>query len=332
MTPTRSPAALAEAEAVRTETAFADLAAPWRAFWSALDETPFLSPEWHLAWWRTLPEGAPEVVLVRRDGELVALAPCVRVGDRLRFAGGDLTDVLDVLAVDDAAARALARAMAERAARIELRYIPSGARSLGAFADELAHLGLAVSSDPLVVSPRVRLRASFEEQLASLARKDRHELRRKLRRFESAGSLTFGFVAADEVPASLERFVSWHRAAPGEKALFLTTAREAFFREIASRGAAAGWFRLGELRLDERPVASLFAIESGSTLAAYNSAVDPEAAPLSPGIVLHACAMRDAIARGLRVYDLLRGDEPYKYDLGGEDLQLYRLAARRDGR
>ncbi len=328
MTLTDSPAAL-DVEVLCTGAAFSDAAAPWHALRVALRETPFLSPEWHDSWWHHLPEGTPEVVLVRRSGRPVALAPLVRMGERLVFSGGDLTDVLDVLAVDEDASRALARAVASRADALELRYAPERARCLGVFALALRHAGFAVTVEPLVVSPCVSLRASFEEQLATLSKKDRHELRRKLRRLESAGAVSFGYANAPEIDAVLDRFVAWHRAAAGEKGTFLGPSREAFFRALARAGAAAGWFRLGALRLDGRPIAALFAIEHEGTLAAYNSAVAPDAAPLSPGILLHAHAMRDAIERGLRVYDLLRGDEPYKYDLGGVDVRLYRLEARR---
>jgi len=39
--------------------------------------------------------------------------------------------------------------------------------------------------------------------------------------------------------------------------------------------------------------------------------------------------VREAIAEGLDTYDLLRGDEPYKYDLGATDRWLSRLEAVR---
>jgi CelD/BcsL family acetyltransferase involved in cellulose biosynthesis len=328
LTLTGFPASL-DTEAVCTDTAFSDAAPAWRSLWTRLDVTPFLSPEWHAAWWRTLPEGTPELIVLRRHGETVALAPFVRRGETLRFSGGDLSDVRDVLALDDAACDALAAAVVARDGALVLDDLLPEARVLGRFADALRRAGYAVSAEPVVVSPRIELRASFEEQLARLSKKDRHELRRKLRRLDGAGAVAFHYVAPADLDAALDRFVAWHRAAPGEKGRFLTPERERFFREAARAGMAAGWCRFGELRLDGRAIAALFAVERGARLAAYNSAADPAAAALSPGILLHAHAMRDAIARGLRVYDLLRGDEPYKYDLGAKDVPLRRLVARR---
>ena len=48
----------------------------------------------------------------------------------------------------------------------------------------------------------------------------------------------------------------------------------------------------------------------------YNSGFRPEAAALSPGLILLAHIIRDAIERGQRRFDFLRGEERYKYDFG----------------
>src|SRR3989304_5518084 len=42
-------------------------------------------------------------------------------------------------------------------------------------------------------------------------------------------------------------------------------------------------------------------------------------ARFSPGKALHLEAMKYLRANGIRVYDFLRGDEPYKYAFGAED-------------
>jgi len=323
-------AAPLESEIACTRAAVAEIAPQWAELWAAAPRprSPFLGPAWHLAWWRRIAAGTPEIVLLRGAGRPVALAALARAGDGLVGSGGDdLTDVADVLAEDEEAARGLAAAVASRAGRLELSYVPDGARALGPFADELASRGFAVSVEPLVVSPRVRLGRSFDDHVAALGRKDRHELRRKLRRLEAAGTVTYRYAA--DVGESLERFVAFHRATPGEKGTFLTTSRESFFRDVAAAGAHEGWLRLGELAVGDHVVAVLFGIEQDGVLAAYNSAVDPGAADLSPGVLLHAHAIRDAIARGLDTYDFLRGDERYKYDLGGTAVQLHRLVAVR---
>ncbi len=60
----------------------------------------------------------------------------------------------------------------------------------------------------------------------------------------------------------------------------------------------------------------------------YNSGFDPQVREASPGLVLIAHCIEDAIRLGLREYDFLRGRERYKYDLGGRDRVVYRAVVR----
>jgi CelD/BcsL family acetyltransferase involved in cellulose biosynthesis len=120
-----------------------------------------------------------------------------------------------------------------------------------------------------------------------------------------------------------------HRRSRGDKATFMTLARERYFRDLADALAAKAWLHLGALDVDGDTAAVLFAFAHAGTIALYNAAYDPGLAALSVGIVAHAYAIRDAIAEGLDTYDLLRGDEPYKYDLGADDRWLMKVEAHR---
>jgi CelD/BcsL family acetyltransferase involved in cellulose biosynthesis len=127
----------------------------------------------------------------------------------------------------------------------------------------------------------------------------------------------------------LDRFVALHRRSRGEKAEFLTALTERFFRDVAETLATRGWLRLGVLSVDGEEAAVVFGIAYEGTLALYNAAYDPSLSRLSVGIACHVYAIRSAIEEGLHAYDLLRGNEPYKYDLGGTDHWLLRLEASR---
>ena len=63
----------------------------------------------------------------------------------------------------------------------------------------------------------------------------------------------------------------------------------------------------------------------------YNSGHDPEYRYYSVGLLLHSLCLRDALERGYRYFDFLRGNEPYKYRLGGRDHRIYRIALERNG-
>ena len=61
----------------------------------------------------------------------------------------------------------------------------------------------------------------------------------------------------------------------------------------------------------------------------YNSAYDPAYSSLSVSLLLKVFNIRDAINNGKKRFDFLSGNEPYKYDLGGQDVPLYRCVITR---
>ena len=69
-------------------------------------------------------------------------------------------------------------------------------------------------------------------------------------------------------------------------------------------------------------------LEWDDTVGLYNSGFHPDHAALSPGVVLLAHLVRDAIARGRRRFDFLRGEERYKYEFEpvAEDVCRVRVA------
>ena len=75
-------------------------------------------------------------------------------------------------------------------------------------------------------------------------------------------------------------------------------------------------------------MASFLCVEYAGTVGLYNSGFDPEHARLSPGIVLLAHVIRDAIERGVATFDFLRGEEPYKQAFGPVSEDLFNVRVR----
>jgi CelD/BcsL family acetyltransferase involved in cellulose biosynthesis len=292
--------------------------------------TVFLTPDWI----RVARAYDRRKQITLSIGDRHGIAALAREDDgTISFAGGELTDYQDVVTKPldiPIVARALAAWIAaQRTPRVRLEFVPEESGTLDAIAPVLSAAGYDVQIDRLVTAPRVNLPDSFDAYVRSLGKKERHELRRKLRRLETGRRVAFRFADERERTSVLDRFVALHRRSRGEKAEFMTAETERFFRDIARAMAARGWLRLGVLNVDGEDAAVLFAFAYEGTLALYNAAYDPELAAFSVGIAGHAYAVRGAIDEGLRVYDLLRGGEPYKYDLGGTDHWLLRLEASR---
>ncbi len=173
--------------------------------------------------------------------------------------------------------------------------------------------------------------ADFDGFLATLDKKERHEIRRKVRRAEAAGEVVLA-ESADPL-ADLEAFIDLHQRRWGADGLFPPTpggdASRLFIRRLFEGFGPDGPARLSFLTVGGRRIAAGLTFEDGDTLGYYNAGVDPDARDLSPGVVLVAKYVERAIASGRRRMDFLRGNEPYKYEWGAVDEPIQRLLIRR---
>ena len=132
----------------------------------------------------------------------------------------------------------------------------------------------------------------------------------------------------EELARDFPSFVRLHRRSQADKRKFMDGRMEGFFRETAERFLDAGWLRLAFLSSGADDVAAAFQLSWRGALMLYNSGFDPDRREASPGLVLVARCIEDAIGMGMKEYDFLRGRERYKYDLGGRDRAVYRAVVR----
>ena len=193
--------------------------------------------------------------------------------------------------------------------------------------------GWAVTVEREDVCPVVTLPADvdIDGYLATLAKKQRHEIRRKVRRAEAAGTLALE-PSADPL-ADLDAFIALHQARWGADGLFPPTEGGAmsrrFFARLFELAGEDGGLDLRFLTVDGRRIAAGVGFETADAVYYYNAGVDPDARELSPGVVMVALYVRDAIERGRRRLDFLRGDEPYKYEWGAVDEPIHRILVTR---
>ena len=190
------------------------------------------------------------------------------------------------------------------------------------------------------VCPVIRLPegADFDGYLATLGKKQRHEIRRKVRRTEEAGDVAF--VESADPGADLDAFIELHQMRWGALGLFPPTpggdqarvfVRRLFelFGEAVAADASHPTVHLGFLAVGGRRIGAAIHFETAGSILYYNAGIDPDARALSPGVVLLERLVRRGLERGKCRVDLLRGDEPYKYDWGGVDEPVMRLLVRR---
>jgi CelD/BcsL family acetyltransferase involved in cellulose biosynthesis len=172
----------------------------------------------------------------------------------------------------------------------------------------------------------------FDSYLATLGKKDRHEVRRKIRRAEAIGEIRL--TDSPDPLADLEAFIGLHQRRWGDDGLFAPTpggeASRVFFRRLFEEHGPDGPLRLAFLTVGDRRIAAGVHFRTADGFLYYNAGVDPEARDLSPGVIMVAAYVQRAIAEGCSRLDFLRGDEPYKYEWGATDEPIQRLLVRRN--
>lgn len=180
-------------------------------------------------------------------------------------------------------------------------------------------------------TPRIPLSGTFDDYLASIEGKQRHEIRRKGRKLErDLAPWRSRLSDADTLQEDVEAFIEQHRLAAGEKGGFMTPEHAALFRRAASETMERGWLRLSWLETEggSRLAAVWSYLVKGRWLV-WNSSFDPAYRELSTGMVAMSEAIRLACEERSEVFDLLRGDEAYKYRLGAVDHPVNALRMQR---
>jgi CelD/BcsL family acetyltransferase involved in cellulose biosynthesis len=299
--------------------------------------SPFLSWTWQSEWARTFADDRRLEIRCVEDGggNLVALLPLYESSpESLQIIGGaDVSDYLDLIAVEgreEEAWMALLQSRTAERVEWELHAVPESSPTVAALPPLAAACGLAVSATVEERCPVLGLPPSWETYLARLSGKHRHELQRKTRRLErDAPDAHASCVSAPaDIEARLGDFLRLHRRSRTGKARFMDERMERFFGRalaaFADRGAARLWF----LDTASGPIAAFVTIEWDGTVGLYNSGFAPDRAALSPGVVLLAQVIRDAIARGRARFDFLRGEERYKYEFEPVAEAVYQVRIR----
>ena len=243
----------------------------------------------------------------------------------------------DLPAIADAVAEYLVSREARDWDVLDLRRLRCGdpaadalAASLGA--REMAQ-GWTLNVEREDVCPVVTLPegADMDGYLATLGKKERHEIRRKVRRAEGAGEVLLT-ESADPL-ADLDAFIDLHQKRWGLDGLFPPTAggeqSRVFVRRLFEAFGPDGGVKLTFLTVAGRRIAAGIHLETADGYLYYNAGVDPDARDLSPGVVMVHRYIERAIATGRRRMDFLRGNEPYKYEWGAVDEPIQRLLLRR---
>ncbi len=322
---------------------FDDLHDDWNALLKqSPSDTIFLTREFQQTWWTHLSHGGQlRVLTAHDDGRLLGIAPLYLAGEdghrSLRLIGGvEVADYLDVIvpaAQHAAVLDEMLRALAAQGdwQQLDLRNLPESSPTRLALPPLAAKYGMALAEKVEEVCPVVPLPASFEDYLNALDKKQRHELRRKLRKAHAEADIRW-YCVDGQAPLddAVSAFVDLHQRSQIDKTHFMSPAMVAFFGALAQVMRDAGWLELAFVEVNGERAATYFDFVYNNRTLCYNSGYDPQAyAQLSPGIVLLAHLIEHAIEHGRSAFDFLQGNETYKYRMGAQDTHVYQLTLTR---
>ena len=324
--------------------------ANYKDSWNALlsqsaSHVPFLTFEYQQTWWRTRGGGEwPQesqllIVTAFRDEKLVGIAPlfhtrnilgkpalmlvgAVEVSDFLDFIVNPedlqpfIHGVIDSLLQVDIPAWEL----------LDLHNILEDSPTLAPLQSEAEKRNWTYEKIHLQPSPYIPLPGDFEAYLSQIDKKQRHEIRRKLRNVKQSLAEDDLYFTEDpqKVEPDVQTFIEMMAQDPNKKD-FLTGPMRQHIHNTARVAFEKGWLQLAFFTLDGEKAAANMSFIFNNRLWLYNSGWDWDYRDYSPGWVLLAYMIEWATENGIQEFDFMRGNETYKYKFGGIDRHIYRV-------
>jgi len=290
----------------------------------------FVLPAWLKAWWEAFGgDGEPYLRTLRQAERIIGFAPLLVNKETASFIGSaDVCDYLDFVITPGREKdffKVLLDDLKEKGIKkLDLRPLRPDSTVVTQLVSIAQKRGHKVACYPEDVSLELDLPSTWSEYLAILSNKQRHEVRRKLRRLWEAGNVEHHCVEMSrQIEDYLDTFLNLFALSKDEKASFMHPKMEFFFRSLAKAMAEIGLLRLGVLQLDRVPVAMTMGFDYNDSHYLYNSAYDPQFSHLSVGLLSKVLCLKESIEKGKKRWNFLKGGEPYKYQLGGQEVPLY---------
>lgn len=316
----------------------------------AVTHVPFLRYEYLESWWQTRgggewPADARLVIVSARDenGKLAGVAPLFLaqrngVPTLLVLGTIEVSDYLDLIVRPQdlgAFVEGLLPFLLELRGQgcdwqvFDVDNLIDSSPTIPALQAAAGRLGWNAAVEPLLHSPYIPLPGDWDAYLSGIDKKQRHEVRRKMRRLETAEIPWKWYIVQDldNIDREVEIFMDLMAQDP-DKARFLTPPMREHMKLTAHCAMQAGCLNLSFLEIDGKKAAAYFAFDYLNRLWLYNSGLDRSFNEYSPGWVLLGHLLKWANEHDVSEFDFMRGDEDYKYRFGGVDRMVMRVSLK----
>jgi len=311
---------------------------------------PFLRHEYITAWWQGLgggewSHGELYIITARsEDGKLIGIAPLFETENRegepaLMLLGSiEISDYLDLIARPEdipAFLEAILEHLASDATTasklLDWYNLLDSSPTLPALQAAAEKLGWSYSQQPLQHCPYIPLPGDWEKYICGIDKKQRHEIRRKMRRADEHYLPLRWYISQDAniLDQEIDGFLDLMACDP-DKAKFLTPAMRDQMRLIIQVAHRAGWLQLAFIEVNGEKAAGYLNFDYMNHIWVYNSGLDFRFSELSLGWVLLGHLLEWANEHKRQYFDFMRGDERYKYQFGAVDRQVMRVTVRKE--
>ena len=311
---------------------------------------PFLRHEYITAWWQGLGGGEwshGELYMITarsEDGNLIGIAPLFETENRdgepaLMMLGSiEISDYLDLIArpedipaFQEAILEHLASDVTPASKLLDWYNLLDSSPTLPALQAAAEKLGWSYSQQALQHCPYIPLPGDWEKYICSIDKKQRHEIRRKMRRADEHYLPLRWYISHDAsiLEQEIDGFLDLMACDP-DKAKFLTPAMRDQMRLIMQVAHRAGWLQLAFIEVNGEKAAGYLNFDYMNHIWVYNSGLDFRFSELSLGWVLLGHLLEWANQHQRQYFDFMRGDERYKYQFGAVDRQVVRVMVRKE--
>ncbi len=167
------------------------------------------------------------------------------------------------------------------------------------------------------ICPYIALEGTYADYVQGLSKNLRYNLRRRTRQLFEKNDASFAYITEKrQVDQAIDELFELHEKRFETKAaesIFRADFRKSFHKKIAENFLDIGWLRLFRLRLGDRTLAVQYCFEYSDSLYYFQAGMDPEWDKKSVGLVLMGKVIEYAYEKNLKIYDLMRGGEAYKF-------------------
>ncbi len=315
-----------------------------RPAWDALYNergalSPFSSFSWVRTWWTYRGQENRMLVLVCKDtsGAVIAIAPfyvSLKFGYRtVRFIGSGNSDYLDILMRSGTEQTAI-KELCEQLKKlkyswdmIDLMDMPEQSLFLQTLRKDPKLCALPHTVQKGLICPYVSWERSHQEYLAARSSNFRYDLKRKFKRAEKMGTVSFE-VLKDMPEQGIEQFASLYEKRWSSKDTNATIRNETgqkLLNEAIRTWAQEGILRIPVMKMNGTIVAFCLGFIKDARFYYYIPSFDPAFVQASPGKLLVEYILKSFPDLGIHEIDFMKGEERYKLEWSDTFRQNYRL-------